>query len=134
MAAGALATAVLAPMAVRAQVFGVGRPGIAARPGVDEALRRTVTLVLRAEARSNGLPSFMSDPSPLTDAQAEAIVRGGPVPPGIEVHPAPDGVDRRLPHARGGSIWVAAGTWMLEVDPVRNRVLSIAPDVLPPDL
>jgi hypothetical protein len=43
-------------------------------------------------------------------------------------------VDRRLPHARGSSIWVVAGTWMLEVDPARNRILSIAHDVLPPQL
>jgi hypothetical protein len=145
MAAGALAfaaapltaavpAALLAPAAAAARDFGLGRPGIARRPGADEALRRTVSVVLRAEARSNGLPDFMTDPTPLTEEEAASLTLGGPVPDTLAVQPAPEGVDRRLPHARGGSIWVAAGTWMLEVDPTRNRILAIAHDVLPPEL
>jgi hypothetical protein len=134
-AAGALALT-LAPLAGAARDFGLGRPGIApgGRPGVDESLQRTVSLVLRAEARSNGLPAFMTDPQPLTEAQMAALTVGGPLPDDIAVERAPPGVDRRLPHARGSSVWVVAGTWMLEVDPARNRILSIAHDVLPPQL
>lgn len=134
-AAGALALT-LAPLAATARDFGPGRPGIAqgGRPGVDESLQRTVALVLRAEARANGLPAFMTDPTPLSEAQLAALAVGGPLPEDIAVERAPPGVDRRLPHARGSSIWVVAGTWMLELDPARNRILSIAYDVLPPQL
>jgi hypothetical protein len=134
-AAGALAMA-FAPLAALGRDFGLGRPGIApgGRPGVDESLQRTVALVLRAEARANGLPGFMTDPTPLSEAQMAALSIGGPLPEDIAVERAPPGVDRRLPHARGSSIWVVAGTWMLEIDPARNRILSIAHDVLPPQL
>jgi hypothetical protein len=134
-AAGALAMT-LAPLAAIGRDFGLGRPGIApgGRRGVDESLRRTVSLVLRAEARSNGLPAFMTDPTPLSEAQMESLSVGGPLPEDIAIDRAPPGVDRRLPHARGSSIWVVAGTWMLEIDPARNRILSIAHDVLPPEL
>lgn len=117
-------------------VVDTGRPGVrrGARPGVDEALRRTVTLVLRAEARSNGLPDFMMDPPPLPDEMAEALAPGGPIPAGLVYQPVPESVDRRLPHARRGSTWVTAGPWMIEIDPIRGLVILIAHDVLPPEL
>jgi hypothetical protein len=113
-----------------------GRPGVrrGSRPGVDEALRRTVSLVLRAEARSNPLPDFMADPEPLPEAIAAQIAPRGPIPEDMVFQRVPDRVDRRLPHSRRGSVWIAAGTWMMEVDPVRRRIILIAHDVLPPDL
>jgi hypothetical protein len=113
-----------------------GRPGVrrGSRPGVDEALRRTVTLVLRAEARSNPLPDFMSDPEPLPEAMGAQIAPGAPIPADMVFQRVPDRIDRRLPHSRRGSVWIAAGTWMMEVDPVRRRVILIAHDVLPPDI
>ena len=122
--------------AARPQVADLGRPGVrrGSRPGVDEALRRTVSLVLRAEARVGGLPDFMMDPAPLPDAQADALVPGGPLPEGLVYEPVPDSVDRRLPHSRRGSVWVAAGPWMMEIDPIRRRVVLIAHDVLPPQI
>jgi hypothetical protein len=123
------AAATAAPLDTRSS-----RPGIGRRAGVDEALRRTVTLVLRAEARSNGLPEFMTDPTPLPEETLALIVRGERLPPDLELEPAPDSVNRRLPHARTSSVWAAAGTWLIEVDPVRRTVLAIAHDVLPPDL
>ncbi len=127
----------LIPAAAAAQLGpGVGRPAIGPgrREGVDEALRRTVTLVLRAEARSNGLPPELTDPQPLSEEMLAVLSVGGRLPDDFPVTPAPPGVDRRLPHARGGSVWASAGTWMIEVDPIRMRILSVAPDVLPPDL
>ncbi len=131
------ALAAMVPTAVASQLseaLGGGRTAIQRRPGVDEALRRTVTLVLRAEARSNGLPDFLTDPQPLTDEQLENLTTGARLPEDFPLIPAPEGVNRRLPHTRGGSVWAAAGTWMVEVDPVRLVVLSVAHDVLPPDL
>lgn len=130
--------ALLAPGA-RAAATGLadlGRPGVrrGERPGVDEALRRTVTLVLRAEARTNPLPAFMIDPTPLPEAMLDALVPDGPLPDDLPVEPVPAGIDRRLPHSRRGSVWVAAGTWMMEVDPIRRRIVLIAHDVLPPDI
>ena len=115
---------------------GIGRPGVrrGVRPGVDEALQRTVRLVLRAEARSGTLPLFMTDPIPLSEEDAQRLTPGGPLPDDIEVQTVPAAVDRRLPHARRGSVWVAAGTWMMEIDPIRRRIMSIAYDVLPPDV
>lgn len=127
----------LPPAAALAQLGPVtGRSGmdVGRRPGVDEALRRTLALVLRAEARSNGLPPELSDPQPLSEAQIAVLVVGGRLPDDFPATAAPAGVDRRLPHARGGSVWASAGTWMIEVDPVRMRILTVAPDVLPPDL
>jgi hypothetical protein len=127
----------LAPLAARAQeTADLGRPGLrrGSRPGVDEALRRTVTLVLRAEARSGTLPDFMADPAPLDEAVADAILPGGPIPGGLDYRPVPENIDRRLPHARRGSVWVAAGPWMIEIDPVRRLVVLIAHDVLPPEM
>jgi hypothetical protein len=127
----------LAPLAGRAQeIADIGRPGLrrGSRPGVDEALRRTVTLVLRAEARSGTLPEFMADPPALDEAMADRIVPGGPIPEGLDYRPVPDSIDRRLPHARRGSVWVAAGPWMVEIDPVRRLVVLIAHDVLPPEM
>jgi len=127
----------LVPAAALAQLGPVtGRSGmdIGRRPGVDEALRRTLTLVLRAEARSNGLPSDLSDPQPLSAEQIALLAVGARLPDNFPVTAAPPGVDRRLPHARGGSVWASAGTWMIEVDPVRMRILTVAPDVLPPEL
>lgn len=128
--------AALAAGSTGAQVADVGRPGVrrGARPGVDEALRRTVTLVLRAEARAGNLPAFMTDPEPLPDALADQLEPGGPLPEALTYQPVPDSIDRRLPHARRGSIWVAAGPWMIEIDPIRRRVVLIAHDVLPPEL
>ena len=113
-----------------------GRPGVrrGSRPGVDEALRRTVRLVLRAEARSNPLPDFMADPEPLPEEIAAQIAPRSPIPEDMVFQRVPDRVDRRLPHSRRGSVWIAAGTWMMEVDPVRRRIILIAHDVLPPDL
>lgn len=121
---------------VLAQVADAGRPGVrrGERPGVDEALRRTVTLVLRAEARSGSLPDFMMDPAPLPDAMAEVLAPGGAIPAGLVYQPVPESVDRRLPHARRGSTWVAAGPWMIEIDPIRRQIVLIAHDVLPPSL
>ena len=123
----------LAP-ALRAQ--DLGRPGVrrGARPGVDEAVRRTVSLVLRAEARTGGLPDFMTDPAPLPEAMADALLPDAPIPPDLVYQPVPESIDRRLPHARRGSVWVAAGTWMLEVDPIRRRIILIAGEVLPPEI
>jgi hypothetical protein len=76
----------------------------------------------------------MADPAPLDEAVAERIVPGGPIPGGLDYRPVPDSIDRRLPHARRGSVWVAAGTWMIEIDPVRRLVVLIAHDVLPPEM
>ena len=114
----------------------LGRPGLrrGARPGVDEALRRTVTLVLRAEARTNPLPGFMTDPTPLPDELLDTLVPGGRLPDDLPIDLVPDSVDRRLPHSHRGSVWIAAGTWMMEVDPIRRRIVLIAHDVLPPDI
>jgi hypothetical protein len=127
---------VLLAGAARTQVADIGRPGVrrGQRPGVDEALRRTVSLVLRAEARSNGLPDFMMDPAPLPDEIAALLVPGAAIPEALVFQPVPDSVDRRLPHANRGSVWVAAGTWMVEIDPIRSRIVLIAHDVLPPAL
>lgn len=115
---------------------GGGRPGISAggRPGVDEALRRTVTLVLRAEARMGALPPFLTDPEPLTEEQEAILVVGARLPDDFPVNQVPASIDRRLPHARGGSVWAAAGASLIEVDPVRMRIMSVAYDVLPPEL
>jgi hypothetical protein len=128
----------LLPAAARAQLSpdGASRPAISrgGRPGVDEALRRTVSLVLRAEARQNALPPFMADPEPLSEAQMAALVVGGPIPDDVPLEAAPDSVNRRLPHASSRTIWAVAGTALIEVDPIRNRILGIAHDVLPPDL
>lgn len=132
----ALLATVWPPVTDAAAQDGIGRPGVrrGARPGVDEALQRTVRLVLRAEARSGALPPFMTDPVPLPEEDAQRLVPGGPLPEDIEVQPVPAAVDRRLPHARRGSVWVVAGTWMMEIDPIRRLVMSIAYDVLPPDV
>jgi hypothetical protein len=127
----------IAPLPAAAQLGGqLGRPGGSpgGRPGVDAALIRTVTLVLRAEARRDGLPEFMTDPSPLDESLTAQLVVGERIAEDFPAQLAPARVNRRLPHARGGSVWAVAGTWMIEVDPVRLRILSIAPDVLPPDI
>jgi hypothetical protein len=127
----------LAPLAAAAQLGAqLGRPGVSpgGRPGVDAALVRTVTLVLRAEARQGRLPDFMTDPEPLPDDQIALLTEGARLAEDFPAQLVPARVNRRLPHARGGSVWAVAGTWMIEVDPVRLRVLSIAPDVLPPDI
>lgn len=127
----------LAPVAAVAQLdHSISRPGIGPgrREGVDEALRRTVSLVLRAEARSGGLTPELSDPQPLPEDMLDALVVGERLPDDFPVTAAPDNVNRRLPHVRRGSVWASAGTWMIEVDPVRMRILSVAPDVLPPEL
>jgi hypothetical protein len=132
-----LLAAALAPLAAAAQLdLDAGRPGVSpgGRPGVDEALRRTVTLVLRAEARRGELPAFITDPQPLDPEQEIALVPGGRLDPDFPAQAVPARLNRRLPHARGGSVWAAAGRWLIEVDPVRLRVLSVAPDVLPPPL
>jgi hypothetical protein len=130
------AAALTLPAAAWPQAAGLGRPGVrrGERPGVDESLRRTVRLVLRAEARTQPLPDFMIDPEPLPDDVAALLLPDGALPPDIPIAPVPDRVDRRLPHSRRGSIWVAAGTWMMEVDPVRRLIILIAHDVLPPDI
>ena len=114
----------------------LGRPGVSpgGRPGVDEALIRTVTLVLRAEARRGGLPTEMMDPQPLTEEQRAALRVGARLPDDFPATLTPARVNRRLPHARGSSVWAVAGRWMVELDPVRLRILSVAPDVLPPAL
>jgi|OM-RGC.v1.025547146 hypothetical protein len=114
----------------------LGRPGVSpgGRPGVDEALIRTVTLVLRAEARRGGLPAQMMDPQPLTEEQKAELRVGARLPDDFPATLAPARVNRRLPHARGSSVWAVAGRWMVELDPVRLRILSVAPDVLPPAL
>ncbi|TVQ55163.1 MAG: hypothetical protein EA355_10585, partial [Rhodobacteraceae bacterium] len=131
-----LAFLAAAPAAAAAQLLprDPGRPAISrgGRPGVDEALRRTVTLVLRAEARQTVLPLFMLEPEPLAEDQMARLVVGAPVPEDVALEPAPESVNRRLPHSSSRTIWAVAGTAMVEVDPIRNRVLSIAHDVLPP--
>jgi hypothetical protein len=128
----------LAPVAARAQPLDLGdaRPGIApgGRPGVDEALRRTVSLVLRAEARAGTLPPSMTEAVALPEDMLGRIVAGDRLPEDIPIEPAPHAVNRRLPHARSSSVWVIAGTWLVEINPVRRTVLSIAHDVLPPSL
>ena len=131
------ALAALAPAAATAQLseaLGGGRTAIQRRPGVDEALRRTVRLVLRAEARANGLPGFLTDPQPLDEALLDLLTPGARLPEDFPLIPAPDSVNRRLPHVRRNSVWAAAGAWLVEVDPVRLVVLSVAHDVLPPEL
>lgn len=133
----ALLLAALSAAPAAAQLRGqLGRPGVSpgGRPGVDEALLRTVKLVLRAEARRGGLPAFMTDPEPLSDEELAQLEVGARLPDGFPAELAPARVNRRLPHARGGSVWAVAGRWMIEVDPVRLRILSIAPNVLPPEL
>jgi hypothetical protein len=104
------------------------------RPGVDAALVRTVRLVLRAEARGGNLPDFMTDPEPLSPEMMLQIAVGARLDPEFPAELAPARVNRRLPHARSSSVWIVAGTWMAELDPVRMRILSIAPDVLPPEI
>lgn len=114
----------------------LGRPGVSpgGRPGVDEALRRTVRLVLRAEARSGTLPESMTDPEPLPPERLAELRLGARLSDDFPATLAPPNVNRRLPHARGSSVWAVAGTWMVELDPVRMRILSLAHDVLPPEL
>lgn len=111
------------------------RPAISPgrREGVNEALRRTVTLVLRAEARSNGLPPELSDPAPVAEEVIGSLRTGQRLPEGVEAFAVPDRINRRLPHARGGSVWASVGATLIEIDPVRLTVLSIAYDVLPPE-
>ncbi len=104
------------------------------RPGVDRALQRTVTLVLRAEARSNGLPATMTDPAVLDAEQMAKLVVGARLPDEIEAVTVPPSLNRRLPHVRGESVWAVVGTALIEVDPVRLTILSVALDVLPPQL
>lgn len=135
----ALLTCALAALAAPAvaQLGGeLGRPGVSpgGRPGVDEALVRTVKLVLRAEARRGGLPEAMTDPETLSADELAMLEVGARLPDDFPATLAPPRVNRRLPHARGGSVWAVAGAWMVEIDPVRLRILSIAPDVLPPEL
>ena len=133
----ALLISALAAAPAAAQLRGeLGRPGVSpgGRPGVDEALVRTVKLVLRAEARRGELPASMTDPEPLSEQEIAALEIGARLPEDFPAELAPARVNRRLPHARGGSVWAVAGRWMIEVDPVRLRILSIAPDVLPPEL
>lgn len=132
-----LALLLCAPLAARAQLdFGKLSEGTAPgdRPGVDEALRRTVILVLRAEARAGTLPDFMTDPEPLPEELAAVVRVDERLPEDFPARLAPERVDRRLPHKRGSTVWAVAGTWMFEIDAVRRRILSVAPDVLPPDI
>lgn len=134
---GGAAFVALAPVNASAQLrIENARPGLSpgGRPGVDEALRRTVSLVLRAEARRGGLPESMMDPTPLSDAEFAAFVVGQKLPDGQPVDAVPARINRRLPHAKSNSVWAVAGESLIEVDPVRLRVLSIAHDVLPPKL
>ena len=129
--------AAASPLAARAQIGSeLGRPGLSpgGRPGVDEALVRTVKLVLRAEARRPGLPDWMTDPEPLSEDELDQLRVGARLSSEFPARLAPARVNRRLPHARGGSVWAVAGAWLIELDPVRLRILSIAPDVLPPVL
>jgi hypothetical protein len=124
-----------APAAAQLDALLSGRTAVGGnRAGVDEALRRTVTLVLRAEARRAPLPPAFTNPQPLTPQQAALLVKGATLPRDFPAIPATEAMNRRLPHARGGSVWVVAGSAMLEIDPTRLRVLSVAHDVLPPDL
>ncbi len=58
----------------------------------------------------------------------------GRLPADFPAQPVPERIDRRLPHARGATVWIAAGTALVEIDPVRLVVFSVAPDVLPPQL
>jgi len=128
--------AALAAAPALAQLGGLsGRTGVRGnRRGVDEALRRTVSLVLRAEARRGALPPEMSDPQPLSPEQEALLMVGAVLPDDFPATPVPEAINRRLPHARGGSVWIAAGFTLIELDPTRLRVLSVAPDVLPPQL
>jgi hypothetical protein len=130
---GALA---LIPTAAAAQLGqSLPRGGVRApRPAVDEALRRTVTLVLRSAARSGSLPDFATDPQPLPDEMLAELRVGARLSPEFPANAMPDAINNRLPHVRGGSIWAAAGTWLIEVDPVRLTVLTVAPDMLPPEV
>lgn len=112
---------------------GAGESG--RRAGVDEALRRTVSLVLRAEARgANPLPDFITDPQQLSEELMALLTPRGRLPADFPAQPVPERIDRRLPHARGATVWIAAGTALVEIDPVRLVVFSVAPDVLPPQL
>ncbi len=136
----ALTPVALAPQAADAQLRldapSDSRPAISPgrREGYDEALRRTVTLVLRAEARSQGLPAELTDPPPVPDDVIASLATGERLPEGVEAFAVPDRVNRRLPHARGGSVWASVGTSLIEIDPVRLIVLSIAHGVLPPQM
>lgn len=128
--------AALAAAPALAQLGGLsGRTGVrGARRGVDEALRRTVTLVLRAEARRGALPPEMTDPQPLSPENEDMLRVGARLPEDFPATPVPDSINRRLPHARGSSVWITAGLSLVELDPTRLRVLSVAYDVLPPQL
>lgn len=135
-----LAALALIPAAALAQLRldtpAESRPAVSPgrRAGVDEALRRTVTLVLRAEARSAGLPPELADPKPVAEEIIASLVVGQRLPEGVEAFGVPDRINRRLPHARGGSVWASVGATLIEIDPVRLNVLSIAHDVLPPQM
>jgi hypothetical protein len=76
----------------------------------------------------------MMDPEPFPEAMVEMVTAGSQIPEGVTLTPVPDRVDRRLPHSRRGTVWAASGTWMLEVDAVRSRIILVAHDVLPPDI
>lgn len=136
MVAGALACLPAAALAQFAAPSERSRPAVprGARDSAVEALRRTVSLVLRAVSRREPLPDAFSNPLPLDDELTALLIVGATLPPDFPATVAPDAVNVRLPHARGNSVWAAAGTWMIEVDPVRMRVVSVAPDVLPPEL
>jgi hypothetical protein len=104
-----------------------------ARPVADEALRRTVSLVLRAAARRGALPPALTDPQPLTEEEYATLRPGSRISPDFPAEAVPEAINDRLPHARSATIWASAGTWMIEVDPTRFVVLTVAPDVLPPE-
>lgn len=130
---GALALTPAAGWAQLGQSLPLG--GVRApRPAVDESLRRTVMLVLRSAARSGVLPDFATDPQPLPEDILAELRVGARLSPEFPAQAMPDAINSRLPHVRGGSIWAAAGTWLIEVDPVRLNVLTVAPDMLPPEL
>jgi hypothetical protein len=105
-----------------------------ARPVADEAVRRTVTLVLRAVARRGALPPELTDPQPLSDEDYALLRPGQRISPDFPAAAVPTAINDRLPHVRGSSIWASAGTWLIEIDPTRMTILTVAPDVLPPDI
>jgi hypothetical protein len=128
----------LVPAAALAQLGqSMDRPILApsgAKPLADEAIRRTVTLILRAAARRGALSPELTDPQPLTDEFYDQLRVGARLSPEFPAIAVPVAINDRMPHARSGSIWASAGSWLIEVDPVRLTVLTIAPEVLPPDL
>lgn len=122
----------LAPLAARAQLLqDLVQPEDDRRAGAGAALRRTVALVLRAEARSGTLPEGLMAPEP---APLERLRVGEKLPGDVVARVLPPRINRRLPHKRDATVWAAIGDALAEIDPVRLTLQSLVPGALPPRL